>query len=410
MNKKVSLGTCISLVFLVAAICISCTMYISINIFNKQLANVGERAAMLDKFSEMDQKVRQNYAGIIDEEKLNNEIARGYIEGIGDKYAVYFTNEEYNAIQNRLSGKDSGIGVRVCKNYDDTIYVFSVIENTPAYRAGLLKGDIITSIEGRDVKNIGYDKGVGLLSGKVDENIKFKIIRNEKELDFDITKGEYVTTSVEYRKINDIGYIKIYEFGDKTLDQFKKAINQFKMEKVNGLVFDVRNNPGGTLDSVSKIIDILVPAGTVVSSTGKDGKEVPLYTSDSSEIDMPMIVLCNENSASAAELFTCALRDFEKAKIVGEQTYGKGSMQSVFKMSDGSAVDLTVARYNPPKSPNFEGVGIKPDFEVILTPQQKEYFNLMEDTEDDQLVKAFTELDSTVIDEMAMMEEAMSLD
>ena len=398
MNKKISLGTCIALIFLVAAVCISATMYLSINVFNKQLANVGERSAMFDKFSEIDQKVRQNYAGTIDEEKLNDEIAKGYIKGIDDKYGVYFTGEEYNNMQNRLNGKDVGIGIRAGENTDGNIYIYSVIKNTPAQRAGIIKGDIIFEIDNKKVKSIGFDKAVEMMLGEEGKNLKFKILRDEKEIEFDITRDDYSSYSVEYKTINDIGYIKIYEFNNNTAEQFKEAITQLQMRRISGLVFDVRNNPGGTLDSVAKTLDMLLPAGTIVSSTDKDGVNTPLYTSDANEIDLSMMVLINKKSASAAELFASALRDFEKAQLVGEKTYGKGSMQTIFKLSDGSAIDLTIAKFNPPKSQNFEGIGLEPDFEVKLSETNEKYFYLMKDTEDTQLVKAFEELGSTVED------------
>jgi len=398
LNKKISLGTCIALIFLVAAVCISATMYLSINVFNKQLANVGERSAMFDKFSEIDQKVRQNYAGTIDEEKLNDEIAKGYIKGIDDKYGVYFTGEEYNNMQNRLNGKDVGIGIRAGENTDGNIYIYSVIKNTPAQRAGIIKGDIIFEIDNKKVKSIGFDKAVEMMLGEEGKNLKFKILRDEKEIEFDITRDDYSSYSVEYKTINDIGYIKIYEFNNNTAEQFKEAITQLQMRRISGLVFDVRNNPGGTLDSVAKTLDMLLPAGTIVSSTDKDGVNTPLYTSDANEIDLSMMVLINKKSASAAELFASALRDFEKAQLVGEKTYGKGSMQTIFKLSDGSAIDLTIAKFNPPKSQNFEGIGLEPDFEVKLSETNEKYFYLMKDTEDTQLVKAFEELGSTVED------------
>ena len=187
-----------------------------------------------------------------------------------------------------------------------------------------------------------------------------------------------------------MGYIQIVEFNTNTVDQFTRALNNLTQSGVTSLVFDVRNNPGGTLDSVVKILDQLLPEGTIVSATYADGTTTTLGTSDASEVALPMMVLTNQDTASAAELFAQAIKDYNKGRTVGTQTYGKGSMQSIIELDDGSAIRLTVAHYNAPNGENYDGVGVTADFVVNMTAEQEQALinGTLDETSDPQLAKA----------------------
>ena len=184
------------------------------------------------------------------------------------------------------------------------------------------------------------------------------------------------------------GYIKIEDFTTNTLDQFSKAVDDCIAKGAEGLIFDLRNNGGGTLESVEKMLDKLLPSGVIVYKRDKSGKKEALYTSDAKQVDLPMVTITNGNTASASELFVSALKDYDKAQSVGTTTFGKGIMQTLYDLSDGSAIRITTAYFDPPKSENFHGVGIKADFPVTLTQEQEKNFNDLDETTDPQLKKA----------------------
>ena len=188
---------------------------------------------------------------------------------------------------------------------------------------------------------------------------------------------------------SDIACIRITEFSSNTVGQFEKALST-ALDRADGIIFDIRNNTGGTVKATAKILDMILPEGPIVSSTDKAGKTKVLYTSDSAEVDLPMVVLVNKNTASAAELFAAALRDYDKAKLVGSNTYGKGVMQDIYPLSDGSAIKITTAKFNPPKSDNFNGVGLKPDFVVDLSAEQEKQWYELDNTNDPQFIKALS--------------------
>ncbi|MFQ8600542.1 MAG: S41 family peptidase [Oscillospiraceae bacterium] len=204
----------------------------------------------------------------------------------------------------------------------------------------------------------------------------------------DLVRRKMDIPTIDYRLIGANGFIRIKEFNDNTPEQFKAAIEDLQANGAKGLVFDVRNNGGGTIDSVAEMLDMLLPEGPIVTAYSKDGTEVVNKQSDANEINLPMCVLTNERTASAAELFACALRDYDKAKLVGTKTYGKGVMQRVFPLSDGSALDITIAKYNPPKSENYDGVGLTPDYEVKLSAELQNIFYELTEINDPQLQKA----------------------
>ncbi len=394
MNKKVSLGAAICFMAIAAAITFTITMSFSREIFNKKIANVEERAEIYEKISEIDQIVRSNALEKIDEDALMNSVADGYMAGLDDKYARYMSQEEYRQYQMDNAGELTGIGVTVLQDESGYILVQEVAEGSPAELAGILPQDLIVRIDDTDVLAAGFNEATSMVRGEEGTKVHIVVRRNQEEIPLEITRKLMVTSKVSHRMIDENGYIKIAGFNETTPEDFKKAVLDLQSQGANGLIFDVRGNPGGLLDAVAKVLDFLLPEGEIVSSTDSKGKIEVLYKSDANSVDLPMVVLVDGNSASAAELFSAALRDYQKAELVGVNTFGKGIMQTAFPLADGSAINLTTHYYNPPSRVNFHGVGLKPDYEVNLTAEQQLRLHELADEEDSQLQKAISVLNA----------------
>lgn len=370
MNKKVSLGVTLSAVFIAIAVTFSVTMLLARQSFNNQLSNVSNKQAVYGKIYELDSVVKQNYMSSddIDYNKLADGVAAGYMSGIGDKYAAYYSAEDYDELLAENSGKRSGLGINVSATQSgDGMTVVSVYNGSPANVAGVKAGDIITAVDGKKVSDTGTDNALKTLRADEGTTVKMTVKRKDQTLEIKATVSEYEIISVTSELIDEIGLIRISEFNSATVKQFEDELKSLQEKGIKSIMFDVRNNPGGTLDSVAEILDELLPSGPIVSATYADGTNKVLYTSDDNELKMRMAVIVNGETASAAELFAQALKDYNKAVIVGNQTYGKGVMQTTVRLTDGSAVKYTNAKFNPPKSENFNGVGVTPDVKVDLT-------------------------------------------
>jgi carboxyl-terminal processing protease len=260
----------------------------------------------------------------------------------------------------------------------------------------VLAGDIVIKVGGQDAAALGYDKTIEALRGENGTNVVFTVSRGGKQIEFNFQRTAYTAKTVESKVIgNNIGFIRIHQFGKNTTEEFRVALEDLiNTKKVGSLIFDVRNNPGGLLDSVAKVIDRLVPKGNIVSATYKDGTTKVLFKSDDTEVKLPMAVLVNENSASAAELFSCALKDYNKAVLVGVNTYGKGTMQDTISLGDGTSLNLSVAKYNPPKSPNFDGKGVAPNIIIQMPENLKQHMYELTVQNDLQLTGAINALTS----------------
>ena len=394
MNKKVSLGAAICFMAIAAAITFTITMSFAKNIFNSKIANVDERANVYEKLAEIDQIVRNNALEDIDEDALMNAIADGYMAGLNDDYAYYMDQDEYQNYQMDNAGELIGIGITVSLDESGYILVNDVTPDSPAAVAGIQAGDLIVRIDDTDVLSVGYNEATAMVRGEEGTRVNITVRRNQEELTLEAVRTKITTTSVSYRMIGENGYIKITGFDATTPDDFKAAVSDLQSQGATGLIFDVRNNPGGLLDGVAKVHDNLLPEGDIVSVTDSKGNTEVLYESDENSVDMPMVVLVDGNTASAAELFSAALRDYNKAELVGVNTFGKGIMQTAYSLSDGSAINLTTHYYNPPSGVNFHGVGLKPDYEVNLTPDQQLSLSELSDEEDAQLQKAISVLDA----------------
>ncbi len=391
MNKKVSLGAAVTLMFLAAIVTFTITFTFSTNYFNEKLADVKAKEAIYGKIAELDQVVRANFIGDIDEKNLMDSIAYGFVEGLGDRYSRYLSPEEYRKTVESFQGNEVGIGVDFTADRDGNIHVLMVHPGSPAERGGLKKGDKIVKVEGEKVTDIGTSAAVDKLKGEAGTNVSFTVLRQGQEIDVTVTRSKFENMTVESRMIGNVGYIRIKQFNNNTVQQFKDALDDIVEQGAAGVIFDVRNNPGGTLKSVAEILDMLLPEGPIISKTDKKNVTTVMHTSDKNEVEIKMVTLINERSASGAELFASALKDYEKSKLIGVTTYGKGTMQDYFALRDGSYVCLSIAKYNPPKSANFDGKGVEPDTVVELTQEQNENFYFLTDEEDPQLQAALKE-------------------
>lgn len=388
MNKKISLGSAISFMAIAVAVTFTATMLFSMFIFNNRIANVNTKQQIYNKISEIDNLVRQNLKGKIDDTKLNDALSAGFLNGIGDDYARYYSSEEYDKEQRLNDGKLVGIGVLGAADESGYIKIEKVYKESPAMTVGLKKDDLIISIDGVDVSTMGVDAAFEALKGDLGTTLKLGYRRDAVDNVVEITRKKYEITSVEYSIVNNFGYIKIFSFTTATVSQFKEAIEAVSSKKVKGLIFDLRNNPGGTLDSVCQILDVLLPEGEIGTSIDNKGIKKVLYKSNANEIKLPMVTIGNGGTASAAELFISCLRDYNKAKLVGTKTFGKGVGQSTFQLVDGSAISLTTFEYSTPKTPNFNKIGLTPDFQVTLTKEQEKSLVIGDEKTDFQFKKA----------------------
>lgn len=306
-----------------------------------------------------------------DQTAYTDALIRCLVLALGDDYAVYRTEAEYAAYLESMSGSYGGIGMTVNKNFETgVIKVVRLIENSPAQREGILVGDILYSVEGMKVTKDTMNAAFSKMQGEVGEVVRFEILRGETVIPFAIVRENMENMTVSYKLSEDkIAYITVTSFKRSTYDYFKKAIDDAEAAGAIGFVFDMRDNPGGYLSSVLNVLDYLVPKGTELCSCGTKKDTPQVYVaSNAHAIDLPCVVLCNGATASAGELFTAALRDYNemeilRATVVGTEkaTFGKGIMQSAFHLSDGSVLTMTSAFYNPPCGENYHDVGVIPD-------------------------------------------------
>lgn len=400
--KKISLVLSIFLIVLAVLVTFQTTYIIaSVNYNAKLNEERGELAKYKDLFDMID-IFKENYIYDVDSDTINDALLHAYAYYSGDDYAIYYNAEEWADFSAKMSGNSVGIGVYIVQT-DDGIEIVYVMQSSPAMEAGMKKGDVIVAIDGKRIADIGYNDAVSLVAGTAGTEVTLTVRRDGAEQDITVTRNNYEAQTVianEYeRDGKKIAHINITNFYSVTPKQFKAAVEAALADGCESLIFDVRGNPGGELSAVCSMLDYLLPEGPIVRIFGKKDNELVLeqtYKSDASEIDVPMVVLANENSASAAELFTSALRDYGKVTIVGANTYGKGCGQSGFGVGSGVLM-VTSFLYAPPFSDNFDGEGIAPDIAVEIADEYKNR-NLMTLTEDEdaQLKAALDEAYSKI--------------
>lgn len=335
--------------------------------------------------------------GIIDERSIykpdDKEVIEGIYKGIfnslGDKYSCYYSADEYEKLMESINGNYVGIGAYVGVNDKGYSYIASPMKDSPAEKAGLKTGDVIYKVNNVNVLDKSSEEVVAMIKGEEGTEVKITVARDgEKDyIDFVIKRKEIESQTVDYEvKEDNIGYIGVGSFDTVTTKQFEKAIDELMKKKVTGLVIDLRNNPGGNLDVVVDMLDMFIPKGDLIVYTeNRDGKKTSVYSAKKDvKVNLPLAVLVNGNSASASEIFVGAVKDYKLGKVVGDTTYGKGIVQTVTKLNDGSAIRFTVAKYYTPNGKNIHEKGIVPDVKVEFS--SKEYKENNVDTQLDMAI------------------------
>ena len=308
------------------------------------------------------------YSDDVTEEMLEEGIYTGYINALGDPYSVYYNEEDTQALYESTTGEYSGIGVVFSQNMSTKISTaVQVYKNSPAEEAGIKEGDILYKVNGRDITAEDLTDVVAEIRGEEGTTVELTVMRGTdlEEVTVEVTRRKIEVETVTYEmKEDNIGYISVTEFDKVTYDQFAAALEELKAQGMEGLVIDLRSNPGGNLSTVVNMLDLMLPEGIVVYTEDKNGEREE-YTSDAAqEYDGPLAVLVNGYSASASEIFAGAIQDYEAGSIVGTTSYGKGIVQQLIPLSDGTCVKLTVSEYFTPNGRNIHGVGIEPDVEI----------------------------------------------
>lgn len=349
-----------------------------------------------DKVEELQKLIDDNFYFDTGETEFDEGIYKGLLQSLDDPYSVYYTKEEFADLQQETSGEYVGVGVQVSQDAQTMlITVTRVFKGSPAEEAGMLKGDIVTAVEDWELNGEEVSDVVEKIKGEEGTRVNITVFRESIK--------DYVTLNIERRKVenptvsyemlsDNIGYIQITDFYDVTKNQYIKAIEDLDGQGMEGLVVDLRDNPGGLLSAVVDMLDYMLPQGLLVYTEDKNGNITSQFeSSDKHQFTKPVAVLVNGNSASASEIFTGAMQDRGAATIIGTTTYGKGIVQRLFPLEDGSGVKLTISKYFTPNGNDIHGKGITPDIEIDL-PDELKTKSYLEHDEDVQLKKAIEEL------------------
>lgn len=323
----------------------------------------------------------------IDPDEMEDALAAGFLNGIGDKYAKYYTKEEFDQLMEETSGSYGGIGISIIQNDDGDIEVYKVFKGTPADEAGIQVKDLIVEADGkRDFEDL--DSLVSIVRGPEGTTVDIVVKRGDKEIPMTVERRVIDMETVSYKMLEDqIGYVQLTEFDVISVDQFNAALDALETEGMTSLILDLRDNPGGDYDTVIAMADRVLPEGKITTVFDRNGTEKTEYSDEEHQINIPMVVLINENSASASELFTGAIKDYGIATIVGETSYGKGIVQSIYRLADGSGLKFTTEEYKTPNGNYINGIGVAPDVEVSIPEEAYEDGEITEE-EDTQLQTA----------------------
>ena len=313
--------------------------------------------------------IDQYYIGEIDEQKILDETIKGYVNGLDDEYSEYMTKEEWEEFQADALGNYVGIGIYMTIDENGNVVILSPIEGTPAADVGLKEGDVIVNVNEESVLGFSSDEVSSKIKGEEGTKVKITVLRNNEYLDFEVERKAIKVYHVESEMLdNKIGYISLLTFDEGCSEEFKNAYEKLASEGAEKLIIDLRSNTGGLVDEALNIADMILPKGAkmLITTDSEGNKTTDVSENDPIIINKDIVLLVNEYSASASELLVGALKDNGKAIVVGKNTYGKGVIQSVFMLNDGSALKLTVNEYFTPNETKINKVGIKPDYEVDL--------------------------------------------
>lgn len=317
------------------------------------------------KLNAIDSVLESFYFGDVDDETAKDNIYKAYLSSYGDKYTMYYTADEYKALKESTNGKFYGIGAVCQLSGEGGVLLVDVYDNGAGYQAGLRSGDRVVNVDGRDITDMELSSAVALIKGDKGTSVTLEVIRGTERLTFSAVRDAVEAKTVSYTLLdNNIGYLSISQFEEVTTKQFKAAVEDLQSQCMKGLVIDIRNNPGGLLDTVVGMLKYMLPDGLIVYTEDKQGNRKEYKGQDNDEFNLPLAVIVNGNSASASEIFAGAIQDYGKGTIIGTQTYGKGIVQTVKPLTDGSAIKFTIAKYFTPKGQDIHGKGVTPDMVV----------------------------------------------
>lgn len=345
------------------------------------------------KFAQLEYLIENEYMGSYTDHVLMDNALHMYVASLNDPYSAFFNKAEFEDFSSGLEGDYRGIGVTV-KNENGRILVSNVQNNSPAQKGGIMQGDILVKINGTEYAGSQMSEAVAeIKKHSVGDSLTVTVERGGKLKDLTVVIEDIKLELVSSKILeNSIGYVRIQSFGNDVAPLFKKNVEEMREKGISGLIIDLRSNPGGALTTAVEIGDYLIGEGTLLTIRDKDGKE-KVYKSKKGELNLPMCVLINENSASASELVAGALRDYNKATLIGKKTYGKGVVQSVFDLGDSTALRLTIAKYYTPSGECIHGKGIAPDVEIDLPEGVSISQNDKEIKNDTQLDRAIREME-----------------
>lgn len=397
MSKEKKIYRTIMLIIVVALVTfILTTCVMSNNTYKKDgsYTNISENLKLNTKLNTIKKIINEDFLGEVDETKLTEAAIKGYVEGLDDEYTEYFTKEEMEEFKTETEGNYVGIGIYMLKNTkDNNIIVLSAIKGSPAEEAGLKTGDIIKKVNDKEYTAEEFEKIASDIKGKAGSKVKLEIQRGEETLTFEIERKKIELYPIESEVLeNDIGYINISSFCEDCSSKFKENYDKLKKKNIKSLVIDLRNNGGGIVDEALEILDyILDKDSTMLITANKKGEEKIEKAKKKPTIEVPIVVLVNENTASSSEIFAAALKENNKAKIIGTKTYGKGVIQESITLSDGSGIKITTEEYYTPNRNKINKIGITPDIEVDLEEKTKNITEISRD-QDTQLKKAIETL------------------
>lgn len=358
--------------------------------------NKSEDQAHIEDMHMLKSLIDKNFLFDYKEEDLYEGSLKGMFANLGDPYTQYYSKNEFSKLMETLDGRYKGIGVLVQASKEGFIKVVQVFDGSPASEAGLKEGDYIIKVEGKEYSADQMEEAVAIMKGEEDTNVKITVRRmkedgkNFEDIDMDVARRDVKVDTIDESLLGirdkKIGYIHIKSFDDVTGEDFEDSYKKLKEAGMEGLVLDLRNNPGGSLDVCLDIADKFLDKGVIVTTEDKNG-EVITEESDEEKDDIPMTVLVNENSASASEILSGALKDRDRAKIIGKKTFGKGIVQKLFPLEDGSGAKITISEYHTPSGAKINKVGVEPDIEV---ENSEEGLEISKDnlSKDDQFKKA----------------------
>lgn len=381
----------IIVVALITFMITSAFLYKKIGSSSYILGNInGVSSELIQKIYTLKSMIDSKYVSEYEEEDLINGAIKGYVQGLGDEYTEYFTKEEMDDFKADTEGEYVGIGIYMYQNTEEnTIVVLYPIENSPAEEAGLQYGDVIKKVDGIEYNGDDFDTISDKIKGKEGTKVSIEIERKGQNLSFEIERKKIDLYPIKYEMLeNNMGYIKISSFDEGCAKEFKTIYNELNKKDIKGLIIDLRNNGGGIVQETLEIADYILEKNDIILVTrDKDGKEEIEKSKKNPIINVPVVVLTNGNSASASEILAAALKENGKAKIVGEKTYGKGVIQELIGLKDGSGIKITIEEYYTPNRNKINKIGVEPDEKISLP---EEVLNKYENDKnyDNQLQKA----------------------